>query len=109
MDPRQATLNDFQTCVERRLNAELNDLGLRIDLRRVGWEEIPFPVSSKNREAVVEIRAKELSVRIREDSVGYEISGKGDYYEMQDYGNPDALADAFLPVLSKRWRNRPGT
>ncbi len=85
----------------------LEELGLQVDSRRVGWEEAAF--SSRKPEAVVHVRAQELDVRIREDSVSFTISSKGDYYEMPDYSNADALADAFLAELAKRWLKQPRT
>jgi hypothetical protein len=97
----QVTLNDFQRRVEQRLNAALKELGLPVDKRRAGWEEAG--PNSRHREAVVHIRAQELDVRIREDSVSFAISDKGDYYEMLDYSDAEALADAFLTALTERW------
>lgn len=108
MDPGQVTLNGFQKRVEERLNAALHELGLQVDSRRVGWEEMPF--GSQQPEAVVHVKAQELDVRIREDSVSFTLFGKGNYmYEMPDYANADALADAFLRALTDRWRKQPRT
>ena len=107
MNTDPVILNEFQKRLEERLNAALKNLGLQVDSRRVGREE----VFSRQRsdEAVVVVKAQQLGVRIREDSVSFEISGKGDYYEMPDYANADALADTFLAVLTERWHKRPGT
>src|SRR6266540_2275200 len=103
MDRGQVTLNDFQKLVEQRLSAALQKLGLQVDSRRVGWEEVPFS-TAKPAEAVVHIMARDLDVMIREDSVGFTISGKDDSIELLDYSNADALADAFLTALTERWR-----
>jgi hypothetical protein len=102
MDSGQVPLNDFQKRVEQRLNAALEELGLQVDSRRVGREEVPFS-TQKPTEAVIHIMARDLDVVIREDSVGFTISGKDDYIEMLDYSNADALADAFLAALTQRW------
>ncbi|MGD0992002.1 MAG: hypothetical protein ABR998_05995 [Gemmatimonadales bacterium] len=101
MDPGQATLNDFQKRLEERLNAALKGLGVQVDSRRVGWEEVFSP---RRAESVVHVRARDLDVRIREDSVSFTLSGKGEYYEMPDYQSPDALADSFLGTLSTRFQ-----
>src|SRR5258708_10366977 len=105
MDPSQVTLNDFQKRVEQRLNAALKELGLKVDSRGVGWEEVPFS-PRKPAEGVVHIIARDLDVMIREDSVGFTISGKADYIEMLDYSNADALPHAFLTALTERWTTR---
>jgi hypothetical protein len=104
MDPRQVTPNDFQRRVEQRLNAALKDLGLQVDSRRVGWEEPEF--DPRQGESVVHVRAGEIEVRIRENSASFTVSGKGDYYEMPDYTNPEALADALLASVTERWHGR---
>ena len=102
MDPGPATPNDFQKRVEDRLNAALKELGVKVDSRRVGWEVIEL-LPREPPEAVVYIEAGDLDVAIRERSVSYTISGKGDYWEMPDYPNADALADAFLAAVTERW------
>jgi hypothetical protein len=113
MDSAQVALNDFQKRVEQRLNAALKELELHVESRRVGSEELPFH-SRQPPESVVHIRAQELEVRIRENSVSFEVSGKGDYYEMPDYQTADALADALLSTIRQRLRGdrtnsaRPG-
>ncbi len=107
MDPGQVTLNDFQARIEQRLNTALKELGLQVESRRVGWEEAATRTGPP--EAVAHIRAQALDVRIREDSVSFTLSGKGDYYEVIDYPSADALADAFLAVLTQRWRRQPRT
>jgi hypothetical protein len=106
MDPADVTPNAFQRRVEERLQAALNELALPIEARRVGLEAMPAH-SHQPPEAVVHIRARDLEVRIREDSVSFEISGKGDYYEMPDYQTADALADAFLGSVKERLRMVP--
>jgi hypothetical protein len=104
MDPGQVTLNDFQKRVEERLNAALKQLGLQVDSRRVGWEE---DFSPRQAEAVVVVMARDLGVRIREDSVSFGFSDKDNYYyEILDYPNPDALADAFLAALTEGWHRQ---
>lgn len=105
MSTHQLTLNDFQKRVDERLNVALDNLGLRVDSRRIGKEKVPF--LSAEPEVVIYVRAQDLSVAIREDSASFTIAGKDDYYEMQDYPNPDALADALLAELTKRWRTHP--
>lgn len=103
MDRGEVTLNDFQRRVEERLNAALKEFGLQVDRRRVGWEE---GFSPRQAETIIYVRAQELEVRIREDSVSFTLSGKGNYmYEMPDYANPDALADALLAAV--RWHKQP--
>lgn len=104
MDRTQVPLNDFQVRVEQRLNAALGQLGSQIESRNVGWEAAASP--SQPREAIVHLRVQELDVRIRENSVSFTLSGKGDYYEMADYRDPDALSDAFLTALTKRWSEK---
>ncbi|SRR6266513_1249203 len=103
MDPGQVTLNDFQKLLEQRLNTALQKLGLQVDSRRVGWESVPFS-TGKPAETVVHIMARDLDVMIREDSVGFTISGKDDSIELLDYSSADALADAFLTALTKQLR-----
>lgn len=104
MEMGQVTLNGFQERLEQRINATLKKLGLQVDSRRVGWEDAATRTGPS--EAVVHLRAQELEVRIREDSVSFTLSGKGDYYEMPDYPNADALADAFLAVVTERWHRQ---
>ena len=99
-------LNDFQKRLEQRLIAALKELTLHVDRRRVGREEVLY---SRQPEAVLHLSAQDLEVRIREESVSFTISGKGDYYEMPDYSNADALADAFLAALTERWHKRQRT
>jgi len=103
MDPGLVTPNTFQQRVEERLRAALKELGVQVDSRRVGWEVIES-LPREPPEAFVYIKAQELEVAIREGSVSYTITGKGDYYEIPDYANADALADALLSAVTARWR-----
>ena len=93
------TLNDFQKRVEERLNVAFKDLGLAVDSRRIFREKVPF--LSRDSEIVVDIRVRDFEVGIREHSASFTLSGKGHYYEMPDYPNADALADALLKELTK--------
>jgi len=105
MNSDQIAPNDFQIRVEQRLSAVLSDIGRTVDNRKVQRVEPTF--YSRQPEIVVFIVASDLKVWIHENTVSFEVSGKGDYYEMPDYQSADALADAFLTALTTRLRE-PG-
>jgi len=100
VNANHVALNDFQKRLEDRLSAALTDLGVQVDSRRVGQEY--EPLYSPQPETFVEITAGNIVVRIREDSVAFEVSGKGDYCELLDYSSVDALADALVSKLTQR-------
>lgn len=100
----EPTLNTFQERLAQRLEAALARWGCRIDVRRAGWEEAASP--SGRPEAVLHVAAQALEVRIREDSVGFTLSGRDDYYELVDYSDADALADAFLAAVTRQWKKQ---
>lgn len=107
MNTDQPELNGFQKRVEARLNAWLEDIGLRVDSRHVVRETIPS-LPSEVPEVAIRLRARDLEVAIRENSVGFTIAGQEDYCEALDYRDADALADAFLATLTKRWGRQHG-
>lgn len=92
-------LNGFQRRVERLVTDGLASLSRQVEDRRIGREE---PVAgSGSSETVLYLRAHEVELRIREDSMSYTVGDAGDYFEMADYRNAEALVIAFLGRLNK--------
>lgn len=93
-------LNGFQRLVEELVTQRLVRLARQVEERRIG-REAPVAGSGKS-ETVLYLRARDVELRIREDSMSYSIGNDGDYFEMADYRSAEALVDAFCVHVQRR-------